>query len=47
MQIGYPPPKQGPEGLTETEKALYCHDYVCPVSSKIRIRSYMNDYGPT
>lgn len=44
MQIGYPPPEQGPEGLTETERALY---YVCPVSSKIRIRSYINDYGPT
>lgn len=47
MQIIYPPPKQGLEGLAETESVLYCQDCVYPVSPMIRIRSYINDYGPT
>lgn len=43
-QISYHPPKQGPEGLTEPESLLDC---VYPVSPKIRIRFYINDYGLT
>lgn len=41
MQITYPPPRQSPERLAETENVVY------PVSPKIRIRSYINDYGHT